>query len=57
MFGIAAVIVFAVAYILDVAKATVAAALTPGALLFLGLAFLSLHLLGAGSWFTISRKP
>jgi Na+/phosphate symporter len=52
MFGIAAVIVFVLAYILDLANASVAAAFMPGALLFLGLAFLSLHLVGvtAGSF-------
>jgi len=56
MFGIAAVIVFVVAYILDVVNASVPAALAPSALLFVGLAFLSLHILGAGVGYIISRR-
>lgn len=55
MFGIAAVVVFVVAYILDIANASVPVALSPGALLFLGLAFLTLHILGVGAGWGISN--
>lgn len=55
MFAILSAITFGVAYILDIAKADVPIALTPGALTILGLLLLALHFCGVGSW-TISRR-
>jgi hypothetical protein len=56
MFGIAAIVIFALAFILRIAGSVHSAALSTGALLALGLACLSVHLV-AGTWPLRDRRP
>lgn len=56
MFAVLAAVAFGCGWVLDVSKADVPVALTPGALTLTGLFFLALHLCGVGAgWW--ARRP
>jgi hypothetical protein len=56
MLGIAAAVVFAIAFVIDATRTATDAVFSPGTLLFLGLCLLALHLSGFGAKWSTSRR-
>ena len=56
MLGIAAAVVFGIAFVINAARISVDAVLSPMSLLLLGLTLLALHLSGVSSSTTLPRR-